>query len=188
MFCWFFMIFLYLISFLVLPGRQHQSPQGVLHPPAFAERRGGARYGAAPTESVASLQLWQSTNEPKTDTQVPTRLLWFACWQEKVCQHVSCYVDLVVSSCNCLSHFHSFSLLSRKCPPQQWREREREQQEHVDRLQCCTSRTHGFNIGSSGAAACRNSEVESPESIYEKYVTGKVLLSSSLGRMGRAAN
>jgi hypothetical protein len=30
--------------------------------------------------------------------------------------------------------------------------------------------------------------VESPESIYEKYVTGKVLLSSSLGRMGRAAN
>lgn len=94
----------------------------------------------------------------------------------------------VVSYCNCLSHFHSFSPLSQKCPPQQWREREREQQEHVDRLQCCASRTHGFNIGSSGAAACRNSEVESPESIYEKYVTGKVLLSSSLGRMGRAAN
>lgn len=66
-------------------------------------------------------------------------------------------------------------------------EREREQQEHVDRLQCCASRTHGFNIGSSGAAACRSSEVESPESIYEKYVTGKVL-GSSLGRMGRAAN
>ena len=64
----------------------------------------------------------------------------------------------------------------------------REQQEHFDQLQCCATRMHGFNIGSSGAAACRNSEVESPESIYEKYVTGKVLLPSSLGRMGRAAN
>lgn len=31
----------------------------------------------------------------------------------------------VVSYCNCLSHFHSFSPLSQKCPPQQWRERER---------------------------------------------------------------
>ena len=99
----------------------------------------------------------------------------------------SCYVDLVVSSCNCLSHFHSFSLLSRKCPPQQWRERE----SNKNMLTVC-SVAHPermvFNIGSSGAAACRNSEVESPESIYEKYVTGKVLLSSSLGRMGRAAN
>ena len=37
----------------------------------------------------------------------------------------------VVSSCNCLSHFHSFSLLSRKCPPQQWRERERESNKNM---------------------------------------------------------
>ena len=44
----------------------------------------------------------------------------------------------------------------------------REQQEHVDRMPF---------------AACRNSEVESPESIYEKYVTGKVLLPGSLDRM-----
>ena len=53
-------------------------------------------------------------------------------WQEKVCQHVSCYVDLwCILLSNCLSHVHSFSLLSQKCLPQQWRERERESNKNM---------------------------------------------------------
>ncbi|CAL1163783.1 unnamed protein product [Cladocopium goreaui] len=45
------------------------------------------------------------------------------------------------------------------------------------------SRSPRSNFGSPRT----NSEVESPESIYEKYVTGKVLLSSSLGRLSKVA-